>query len=177
MEKTDESCLNEILVSNRELKKQNIAGAARNDLKVVADSTTYEKISEVVSTCHIARELSLTYPFLTHAKDLGKGNVDFDIQAISQLLKLLLEIWNQKLSSRSDETKESVQGKRDSADYAQTQRYLKPLFKKLRNKSIQDDILDSLTTIVGHLLDRNYVLANAAYLVSLNNISLNRTEC
>ena len=58
-------------------------------------------------------------------------------------------------------------GKRASATYGQTQHYLKPLFKKLRNKSIQDDILDSLTIIVGHLLNRNYVIANDAYLVCL----------
>jgi len=38
------------------------------------------------------------------------------------------------------------------------------LFKKLRNKSIQDDILDSLTIIVQHILDRNYIAANDAYL-------------
>jgi pre-mRNA-splicing factor 18 len=55
-------------------------------------------------------------------------------------------------------------GKLASATYAQTQSYLKPLFKKLRNKSIQDDILDSLTIIVRHLLNRNYVAANDAYL-------------
>lgn len=43
---------------------------------------------------------------------------------------------------------------------------------KLRNKSIQDDILDSLTIIVGHLLDRNYVIANDAYLVRYKNAKL-----
>ena len=47
--------------------------------------------------------------------------------------------------------------------------YLKPLFKKLRNKSIQDDISDSLTIITRHLLDRNYVAANDAYLQVLDS--------
>lgn len=65
-------------------------------------------------------------------------------------------------------------GKRASATYGQTQQYLKPLFKKLRNKSIQDDILDSLTIIVGHLLDRNYVIANDAYLVSASSFETSK---
>lgn len=131
-------------------------------------------------------EVFLKYLLFSQSKDLGKGNVDLDLKIISQLLRLLLQIWGQKLNSRPEAEKRSVKGvfqnicvytykntqfenfigKRASATYGQTQQYLKPLFKKLRNKSIQDDILDSLTIIVGHLLDRNYVIANDAYLVS-----------
>ena len=131
----------------------------------------------------------MVFIYLLQSMDLGKGNGDLDLKIISQLLKLLLQIWGQKLNSRPEAEKRSVKGrfwlsimfktvyftvlytdsstgKRASATYGQTQQYLKPLFKKLRNKSIQDDILDSLTIIVGHLLDRNYVIANDAYLVS-----------
>lgn len=132
---------------------------------------------------------------------MGKGNTDLDLKVISQLLKLLLQIWGQKLNSRPEAEKRSVKGsniqhycntllfvhhiillyflfwnwilgKRASATYGQTQHYLKPLFKKLRNKSIQDDILDSLTIIIGHLLNRNYVIANDAYLVSYRILTM-----
>nr|CAG4647797.1 EOG090X03WO [Moina brachiata] len=149
LEKVDEAYLNEILSSNREEDEHNSdesgAKPQAGDVKVVTDAMSYEEILEL-------------------SKDLGKGNADLDLKVISQLLKLLLQIWGQKLNSRAEAEKRSLKGKRASGTFAQTQQYLKPLFKKLRNKSIQDDILDSLTTIVGHLLNRNYVIANDAYL-------------
>nr|CAG4641592.1 EOG090X03WO [Eurycercus lamellatus] len=150
MERVDEAYLNEILTTKKgEEGEHSDDGSTKpsnaGDVKVIADAMSYEEILEL-------------------AKELGKGNGDIDLKVISQLLKLLLQIWGQKLNSRPEAEKRSVKGKRASATYGQTQQYLKPLFKKLRNKSIQDDILDSLTIIVGHLLNRNYVIANDAYL-------------
>ncbi|XP_046643434.1 pre-mRNA-splicing factor 18-like [Daphnia pulicaria] len=148
MERVDEAYLNDILATKKDEDDQSDDGSSKpkaGDVKVIADAISYEEILEL-------------------SKDLGKGNGDLDLKIISQLLRLLLQIWGQKLNSRPEAEKRSVKGKRASATYGQTQQYLKPLFKKLRNKSIQDDILDSLTIIVGHLLDRNYVIANDAYL-------------
>lgn len=147
LERVDEAYLNEILSTQKDEGEHSDDGTKpkAGDVKVITDAMSYEEIIEL-------------------SKDLGKGNVDLDLKVISQLLKLLLQIWGQKLNSRPENEKRSVKGKRASATYGQTQHYLKPLFKKLRNKSIQDDILDSLTIIVGHLLNRNYVIANDAYL-------------
>nr|CAG4649226.1 EOG090X03WO [Scapholeberis mucronata] len=149
MERVDEAYLNEILSSVKNEEEQHSdEGTSKpkaGDVKVITDAISYEEILDL-------------------SQNLGKGNVDLDLKVISQLLRLLLQIWGQKLNSRPEADKRSVKGKRASAIYGQTQQYLKPLFKKLRNKSIQDDILDSLTIIVGHLLDRNYVIANDAYL-------------
>lgn len=149
LERVDEAYLNEILATKKGEDEDNSdEGTSKpkaGDVKVITDAMSYEEILEL-------------------AKDLGKGNTDLDLKVISQLLKLLLQIWGQKLNSRPEAEKRSVKGKRASATYGQTQHYLKPLFKKLRNKSIQDDILDSLTIIIGHLLNRNYVIANDAYL-------------
>jgi len=146
MERDDEAYLNEILATKSSESDAN-DGSKPNaiDVKVVTDDMTYEEILEL-------------------AKGMGAGNVEIDLKVISNLLKLILQIWGQKLNSRPEAEKRSVIGKRASATYGQTQAYLKPLFKKLRNKSIQDDILDSLTIIVQHILDRNYIAANDAYL-------------
>lgn len=146
MERDDEAYLNEILATkNSEEDTNNGSKPNAIDVKVVTDDMTYEEILEL-------------------AKGMGAGNVEIDLKVISNLLKLVLQIWGQKLNSRPEAEKRSVIGKRASATYGQTQAYLKPLFKKLRNKSIQDDILDSLTIIVQHILDRNYIAANDAYL-------------
>lgn len=50
-----------------------------------------------------------------------------------------------------------TRGKVAGATYAQTQVYLKPLLRKLRSHTLPEDISDSLTEIVEHLLNRNYL--------------------
>ncbi|XP_014601831.1 PREDICTED: pre-mRNA-splicing factor 18 isoform X2 [Polistes canadensis] len=75
-----------------------------------------------------------------------------------------VQVWGNQLNSRTSEEKMSTQGKMVSATYAQTREYLKPLLRKLKNKSLPEDITDSLTEIMKHLLERNYILASDAYL-------------
>uniref|UniRef100_A0A1B0DEH6 Pre-mRNA-splicing factor 18 n=1 Tax=Phlebotomus papatasi TaxID=29031 RepID=A0A1B0DEH6_PHLPP len=41
---------------------------------------------------------------------------------------------------------------------------MKPLFRKLKNKTLPEDILDSLTDIARAVLERNYIAASDAYL-------------
>lgn len=57
-----------------------------------------------------------------------------------------------------------TRGKLMGATYAQTQVYLKPLLRKLKSHTLPEDISDSLTEIVEHLLNRNYLKASDAYL-------------
>ena len=42
---------------------------------------------------------------------MGAGNVEIDLKVISNLLKLILQIWGQKLNSRPEADKRSVVGK------------------------------------------------------------------
>ncbi|KAM3186684.1 hypothetical protein ACTXT7_003824 [Hymenolepis weldensis] len=83
---------------------------------------------------------------------------------VLRYLKYLLSHWGTHLNQRSKEVKQSYSGKMDSATYNQTLEYVKPLFKLLKNKRCQDDILDSLVKVVVLLMDRNYLKANDAYL-------------
>lgn len=66
-------------------------------------------------------------------------------------------MWGQQLNEREAAEKRSTKGKMASATFTQTQNYLKPLFRKLKNNSLPDDILESLTEILGFVLDRNYI--------------------
>ncbi|XP_065581764.1 pre-mRNA-splicing factor 18-like [Artemia franciscana] len=79
-------------------------------------------------------------------------------------MKLLLQKWRIGLNNRTEVEKRAVKGKLQFATYAQTQSYLRPLMKKLRQNNLPPDIQESLTEIIGHLLDRNYIAANDAYL-------------
>ncbi|KAL5108087.1 Pre-mRNA-splicing factor 18 [Taenia crassiceps] len=83
---------------------------------------------------------------------------------VLRYLKFLLSKWGTHLNQRSREVKQSYSGKMASATYNQTLEYIKPLFKLLKTKRCQDDILDSLVKVVVLLMDRNYLKANDAYL-------------
>ena len=74
-------------------------------------------------------------------------------------------MWNNQLNSVSGAQKNGTKGKLASATYTQTQIYLKPLFRKLKNKKLPEDILDSLTIIVKHLLERNYILVSFSVVI------------
>lgn len=80
------------------------------------------------------------------------------------LLKFLLKLWNDQLNSVASNEKMKTKTKIAKATFAQTRVYLKPLLKKLKNDKIPDDIFDSLTEIVKHILKRNYIAASDAYL-------------
>lgn len=69
----------------------------------------------------------------------------------------MLKEWKDQLQNRSVEEKRGTKGKLIGATYTQTQEYVKPLLRKLKNFTLPEDISDSLTEIVVHLLNRNYL--------------------
>jgi len=77
----------------------------------------------------------------------------------------LLKEWEQTLNDPPDPVKKSAQGKIATATMKQTQKYIRPLFRLLKNKTIPEDILKALVRIVHHCKnERNYIKANDEYL-------------
>lgn len=144
MEQVDQAYLNEILASS---KPQDRDG--KGDVHVPDEGVTYEDLQKM-------------------SIKLNKGDKDFDLNVITQFIQFLVQMWGNQLNSRSTAEKMSTRGKMASATYAQTREYLKPLLRKLKNKSLPEDITDSLTDIVKHLLERNYILVSI--LINLYNI-------
>ncbi|XP_012270461.1 pre-mRNA-splicing factor 18 [Orussus abietinus] len=140
MEQVDQAYLNEILTSS---KPQGRDG--KGDVNVPDEGITYEDIQKM-------------------SAKLNNGDRDYDMNVITQFLQFMVQMWGNQLNSKSTAEKMSTRGKMASATYTQTREYLKPLLRKLKNKSLPEDITDSLTEIVKHLLERNYILASDAYL-------------
>uniref|UniRef100_A0A8C9VR26 Pre-mRNA-splicing factor 18 n=1 Tax=Scleropages formosus TaxID=113540 RepID=A0A8C9VR26_SCLFO len=140
MDKIDQQYLNE-LVGGQE------AGDAdtQHDLKVHEENTTIEELEAL-------------------GESLGTGDDNRDMDVINKVLKFLLGVWAKDLNGREEYVKRSVQGKLASATHKQTESYLKPLFRKLRKKSLSADIKESITDIIKFMLQREYVKANDAYL-------------
>uniref|UniRef100_A0A0K8TS61 Pre-mRNA-splicing factor 18 n=1 Tax=Tabanus bromius TaxID=304241 RepID=A0A0K8TS61_TABBR len=140
LEQVDQAYLNEILSS--------VAPAVKSGKKseefMLNESVTYDSIQEM-------------------AKNIGKGGKDNDMQIITTLLQFILKLWHEQLTSYSDE-KMSTKVKMARVIFTQTREYMKPLFRKLKHKTLPEDILDSLRDITKHLLNRNYIAASDAYL-------------
>lgn len=141
LEKVDQAFLDEILAS----QAQDADGRTSNDVKVQDDGITYEEIQKM-------------------AANLGKGDRELDMNVITHFIQFLLKMWGNQLNDRSPVEKMGVRGKLACATYTQTQVYLKPLLRKLKTKSLPEDISDSLTEITRYMLDRDYIQASDAYL-------------
>ena len=140
MEEVDQAYLNEILADGQSSKDKN----SNEDIDL-DESITYESIQEMATT-------------------IGRGNKEHDVKVIMTLLKFLLKLWNDQVNHTSTAEKARTRSKIARATFTQTRVYLKPLLRKLKNNSIPDDILESLTDIVKDLLRRNYIKASDAYL-------------
>ncbi|KRT78661.1 hypothetical protein AMK59_8229 [Oryctes borbonicus] len=141
MEQVDEAYLEELLASAGEGRRES---EAEHKTDSEAD-TTYDDIKEM-------------------AKKMGCGNREHDMNVITKFIEFMLKIWNDRLQNRHSEEKRGTRGKLAGAIYTQTKVYFKPLLKKLKTYTLPEDISDSLTEIVQHLLNRNYLKASDAYL-------------
>lgn len=159
MDQVDQQYLNDILASSEVIKLNNAnadgndndpvdgveGGAGHVEEIVIDDSITYEQIQEL-------------------AKKVGRGNKDLDHTVISTLIEFVLKMWHNQVNSYSQHERMSTNVKIARATCAQTKVYMKPLLRKLKSKTLPDDILESLTDIVKRLLNRNYIKASDAYL-------------
>ncbi|XP_037027114.1 pre-mRNA-splicing factor 18 [Bradysia coprophila] len=143
MDQVDQQYLDEILACSEEIK-QNKSDKV-NDEIVIDDSVTYDQIQEM-------------------AKNLGRNNKDHDHMVISTFLEFILKMWHTQVNSYSQTERMSTNVKIARATCAQTKVYMKPLLRKLKKKTLPEDILDSLTDITKRLLNRNYIKASDAYL-------------
>lgn len=84
--------------------------------------------------------------------------------------KSWLKEWEEYLEARSDDVKKSAAGKLASTTQLQSAQNLKPLFKKLRSRDLDNDVVVSLAEIVHFVQRREYRNANDSYLkLSIGN--------
>ncbi|KAJ2080152.1 hypothetical protein H4R24_003281 [Coemansia sp. RSA 988] len=79
-------------------------------------------------------------------------------------LKRLLYEWGDYLALRPEDERRSAEGKMAAATQRQSAEYLKPLFRSLKQRKLQADVMARITEIARSTLDREYMNANDAYL-------------
>ncbi|KAJ8301502.1 hypothetical protein KUTeg_020489 [Tegillarca granosa] len=141
----------------------------RNDFKAAMDQVDQEYYDEIIKattsggSSSRANNVTVKDDGTTKediekmSEEIGQGDDDKDQEIILRVLKLILRLWGEELNKRPEEEKRTMKGKEASAIHSQTVSYMKPLFRKLKQKKVDVDIKDSLAIIVKHMLDRHYI--------------------
>ncbi|KAK3104060.1 hypothetical protein FSP39_024082 [Pinctada imbricata] len=148
----------------------------KNDFKAAMDQVDQEYYKEIVKAATEGDgkggsvDVSIKDDGTT-LEDLQKMKEELETEdtekqqdIILRFLKYVLKEWGSQLNKRQEDAKKTLRGKEASAFHTQSVSYLKPLFKNLKHKNTDVDILDSLVIIVKHLIERDYIKANEAYL-------------
>ncbi|WRT69138.1 uncharacterized protein IL334_006122 [Kwoniella shivajii] len=85
-------------------------------------------------------------------------------------LKNTIREWEEYMDMRPEDIKRSTQGRLAAATQVQSAQNLKPLFRSLRSRDLEADVLRLLAELVHHMQSREYLKANDAYLrLSIGN--------
>jgi pre-mRNA-splicing factor 18 len=102
--------------------------------------------------------------------DLFKNDPEFCYSLVSTFLKRLQAEWGLYLQNRSDDEKQSREGKLHSAVHAQTIEHLRPLYKRLKKRDLKEDVMERIVDMCYYVQLREYIKANDAYMrLSIGN--------
>eukprot|EP00743_Colponemidia_sp_Colp-15_P007477 GILK01008081.1.p1 GENE.GILK01008081.1~~GILK01008081.1.p1 ORF type:complete len:373 (+),score=75.64 GILK01008081.1:37-1119(+) len=97
-------------------------------------------------------------------KDLSSRLAGTPEEKVLLWCKKMLREWEEELQQRPEEVKRTAEGGFVTGQYRQTKRYLRPLFKSLKRRSLPADISHALDLIVSCCMERQYVQAHDTYL-------------
>ncbi|CAG2240557.1 pre-mRNA-splicing factor 18-like [Mytilus edulis] len=140
MDRVDQDYLNEIVNA-----ATSEGGEGKLNVVVRDDGTTLDDIEKM-------------------QEELAQGDSEKDMEICLKFLKYILKGWGDRLNNKPQEEKTSRKGREEYAIQTQTVAYMKPLFKNLKHKKVEDDILDPMVSIIKQLLKKDYIKANDAYL-------------
>ncbi|TIA86903.1 hypothetical protein E3P99_03534 [Wallemia hederae] len=144
----------------------------QNDLHKALEGIGQAELQQLDSTAAPASASTKVYTEeeLLITWQMIKVDKDRLYATIYKWLKNMLRLWENSLAQRPEEVRRSKQGQLTTANQVQTANYLKPLFKLLKSKTIQPDVLCLLGEILLYAQERKYQNANDAYLrLSIGN--------
>lgn len=107
--------------------------------------------------------------FKAAADAVGEANMTPE-EIIDKRLRTWMAVWSEDLSKRSTEDKLSAAGKQADVRYKETKEYFRPLFHRLKNKTLDPELLAGFKLITDAMKDRNYLYAYKIYMgVAIGN--------
>ncbi|RMX60303.1 hypothetical protein pdam_00017984 [Pocillopora damicornis] len=128
----------------------------RNDFKAAMERVDQEYLAELIKQQGGGEQQS--------SESEESSQVEEDGTTLEDIKELAINMGKGNENLDQDVILKFIQAKLAGATQRQTESYLKPLLRKLKNKKTPQDILGALTTIIMNLLEREYVKANDSYL-------------
>jgi pre-mRNA-splicing factor 18 len=85
-------------------------------------------------------------------------------KTVYKFLKVQLKLWEEDLVNRPDAVKATLAGKNESKTLKQCKDYIRPLFKQLKSRQLDESLLNNLEKIVKFCKEGEFVKANDAYM-------------
>ncbi|KAK7032974.1 SFM domain-containing protein [Favolaschia claudopus] len=153
-----------------EEKDHDRQGGQNDFKKALEDVENVEREMKAKGTKGKKRDEAEQSPNAVIDLSLVKSDPDKLYPLIYYALKRTLREWGEAMEDRPESVKRTTQGKLAAATQVQSAEYLKPLFKTLRARSLQADVLGRMAEIVHYMQKRQYQRANDSYLrLSIGN--------
>jgi pre-mRNA-splicing factor 18 len=147
----------------------------RNDFKTAMDKSEQESLNEIMNSIETNKDRDATKSqteveikddavTFNEILELSKDPTNNGNQLVLKYCKFIVKKWGQELNNRSLTEKLTTKGRIETALHTQTVADLKPILRKLKSKTLAEDILDSLVKIFMSLIKRNYIKANEYFL-------------
>jgi pre-mRNA-splicing factor 18 len=107
--------------------------------------------------------------FQAAADALAEQNMAVEDRIIKWLQKWMKD-WEEDLLARDDAVKASAIGRQSDVRFKETEQYLKPLYSRLKHRTLDVNLLAGIKLIVDAMKDRNYLHAYKIYMgVAIGN--------
>jgi len=107
--------------------------------------------------------------FQAAADSLAEKNMAVE-DRISKWLQKWMKDWEEDLEARDDSIKASAPGRQADVRFKETEQYLKPLYSRLKHRSLDVNLLAGIKLIIDAMKDRNYLHAYKIYMgVAIGN--------
>ncbi|GAW80290.1 pre-mRNA splicing factor [Plasmodium gonderi] len=154
--------LKELKINKNELKinVQNVFGdVLRGRLKENSLDLIEDNLEEEIENTNSKKPVKLNGSTNEKPSDEKGQRVDKE-KVIQDWIKSTMKEWNEEIEN-SDDSKKKIK----QATYLQTHKDLKPLEKKLKQKSLEPDVLDKIYNIVSRCQEKNFKAAHDAYMM------------
>jgi len=108
-------------------------------------------------------EQQLMVSFQAAAEAIGEKNMAVE-DRISKWLKRWMNDWEEDLETRASDVKTLAAGRQADVRFKETQEYMRPLYSRLRNRSLDPQLLAGIKLIVDAIKERNYLHAYKIYM-------------
>jgi len=85
-------------------------------------------------------------------------------EQVREFYRWLFDTWDQEGTRKFRENETDLNVKLERAKIKQAESYVRPLFRSLKKRNLDETLLRSFGEIAGALLQRDYILANDVYL-------------